>query len=204
MEIRDACRALALVAALAVASVPGPGFAEPQVPSVPRIEDVMVGDWTMVGTAKDSPTGPEYKVTWKLHGRRILGGAFVQVDQAWKGNGQESHAMEIIAYDPASRTHSTFAFSDDRSHWVGTATYADDGTLVETGTTTGADGKVTTWRDTYVYSADRMSVTGTEEAEKDGVKWTTFTVKGTKARRPSKEPGKAKSSPGPGAPASKP
>jgi hypothetical protein len=141
----------------------------------------------MVGTAKDSPTGPECKVTWTLHGRRILGGAFIQVDQTWKGKGPESHAMEILQYDPATRTHTTYAFSDDRSHWVGTAIYGEDGTLVETGATTDADGTVTKWRDVYVYSADRMSVTGTEEAEKDGVKWTTFTVKGTKAKGSKKE-----------------
>jgi hypothetical protein len=152
-------------------------------PSAAALErDLLVGDWTMTGMARDSPTEPEYPVTWKLHGRRILGGAFVQVDQTWKGKGPVAHSLEIIAYDAVTRTHSTFAFSDDGSRWVGTATYSDDGTLVETGTTTGADGKVTKWRDTYVYSADRMSVTGTEEAEKDGVRWTTFTVKGTKAR----------------------
>jgi hypothetical protein len=181
-----ACRVLAAVAGIAFASSPGSGIAEPQVIAAPRNEDLLVGDWTMVGTAKDSPTEPGYQVTWKLHGRRILGGAFVQVDQTWKGKGKESHAMEVVAYDAATRTHSTFAFSDDRSHWVGTAKYGDDGTLVETGTTTDADGTVTRWRDTYVYSADRMSVTGTEEAEKDGVKWITFTVKGTKARGPRK------------------
>jgi hypothetical protein len=152
-------------------------------PSAAAFErDLLVGDWTMTGMARDSPTGPEYPVTWKLHGRRILGGAFVQVDQTWKGKGPEEHALEIIAYDPATRTHSTFGFEDDRSRWLGTATYSDDGTLIETGTTTGADGKVTTWRGTYVYSADRMSVTGTSEAEKDGVRWISFTVKGTKAR----------------------
>jgi hypothetical protein len=184
MKGRAAGYRMALVAALTLASTPGFAFAEPKLPATPRNEDLLVGDWTMVGTAKDSRTEPEYKVTWKLHGRRILGGAFVQVDQTWRGKGKESYAMEVIAYDPATRTHTTSAFSDDRSHWVGTATYADDGTLVETGTTTDADGTVTRWRDVYVYSADRMSVTGTEEAEKDGVKWTTFTVKGTKTRNP--------------------
>jgi hypothetical protein len=204
MEIRTLPRLLAVVAGIALVSLPGAAFAEPTVAAAPRNEDILVGDWTMVGTAKDSPTEPEYKVTWKLHGRRILGGAFVQVDQTWKGKGPESRALEIIQYDPATRTHTTYAFSDDRSHWVGTATYSDDGTLVETGATTGADGKVTRWRDVYVYSADRMSVTGTEEAEKDGVKWTTFTVKGTKVRSPKPEPRNAKPSPGPGAPGAKP
>jgi hypothetical protein len=186
MESRTARRLLAVAAGLAFVAFPNPDSAEPTVALAPRNEDILIGDWTMVGTAKDSPTGPEYKVTWTLHGRRILGGAFIQVDQTWKGKGPESHAMEILQYDPATRTHTTYAFSDDRSHWVGTAAYGDDGTLVETGTTTDADGTVTRWRDVYVYSADRMSVTGTEEAEKDGVKWTSFTVKGTKAKVPKK------------------
>jgi hypothetical protein len=176
------------LAALAVSLVlPAAAAAQSKSPAAPTQaasleRDLLVGEWTMVGTAKDAPTEPEYPVTWTLRGRRILGGAFVQVDQTWKGKGPEAHTLEIIAYDPATRTHSTYAFSDDGSRWVGAATYADDGTLVEAGTTTDADGKVTRWRDTYVYSADRMSVTGTEEAEKDGVKWITFTVKGTRKR----------------------
>ena len=48
----------------------------------------------------------------------------------------------------------------------------------------GMGGRVTKWRDTYVYSADWMSVTGSEEVETDGINWTSFTVKGTKSGRP--------------------
>jgi hypothetical protein len=142
--------------------------------------DLMVGDWSMVGTAKDSPKGPDYAVAWTLHGTHILNGLFVQVDQVWKGNGAESRTREIVSYDPVTRTHSTHGFSDDGSSWVGKGTY-DGHTLVEEGATTGSSGKVSRWRDTYVYGPDWMTVTGTEEVEQDGVKWTSFSVKGTKA-----------------------
>ncbi len=142
--------------------------------------DLMVGDWTMEGTAKDSPTKQEYRVAWKLHGSRILGGSFVQVDQTWKGNGPEEHSLEIVSYNPAKETHASYGFSDDGSVWVGTATY-NSGTVVETGVTTTADGKNSKWRGTYIYSPDGMAVSGTEESEQAGAKWTSFTVKGTKS-----------------------
>ena len=41
--------------------------------------DIWIGDWALSGTAKDTPTGPEYKVDWSLHERWILGGFFVQI-----------------------------------------------------------------------------------------------------------------------------
>jgi hypothetical protein len=53
----------------------------------------------------------------------------------------------------------------------------------ETGTSTSADGKVMTWRNTWVVSPDRASLSGREEAEMDGVKFTAFTVKGTRIAR---------------------
>jgi len=67
--------------------------------------DVWIGDWNLSGTAKDTPTGPEYKVNWHLHEHWILNGFFVQVDQTWKGNGQELHSMEILSYDPGKKIH---------------------------------------------------------------------------------------------------
>lgn len=39
--------------------------------------DVWIGDWALSGTAKDTPTGPEYKVNWHLHEHWILNGFFV-------------------------------------------------------------------------------------------------------------------------------
>ena len=40
--------------------------APPEPAPEPRNWEVWVGDWTMAGTAKDSPTEPEYKVDWRL------------------------------------------------------------------------------------------------------------------------------------------
>ena len=145
--------------------------------------DFWVGDWTLVGTARDAPTDLEYKSVWTLHGRPILGGFFVQVDQVWKGNGPEEHSLEILSYDPSKRTHTSTGFTNFGSTWVATATY-DDGTVVETGTTTTSGRKVIKFRGTYVFSPDRMAVSMTSESEMDGVRWTNFTVKGTKAKAP--------------------
>ena len=167
---------LTVVALQAQAPIPKPG---PEL----RKWELWVGDWEMVGTAKDSPTEPEYKVEWNLHGSRILGGFFVQVDQIWKGNGPEQHSLEILSYDPIKRTHASSGFTSDGATWVATATY-NDGTAVETGTTTTADGKIIKWRGTWVFSADRMAVSAIQESNQDGARWTSFTIKGTKAKTP--------------------
>ena len=45
----------------------------PTPPPVIKKWDVWVGDWALSGTAKDTPTGPEYKVNWSLHEATILG-----------------------------------------------------------------------------------------------------------------------------------
>src|SRR5436190_8168768 len=76
---------------------------EPSRVSVMKNWDVWLGDWILVGTAKDDPSMPEYKVTWKLHETRILGGAFIQVDQIWQGPGPEERALEILSYDPVKK-----------------------------------------------------------------------------------------------------
>jgi len=149
----------------------------------PELKDweVWVGDWTMVGTAKDGPTEPEYKVEWSLHGRSILGCFFVQVDHIWRGKGPEQHWVEILSYDPIKKIHTLSGFASDGTAWVATATFAA-GTSPESGTTITADGKVIEWKNTWVFSADRMSVTGTQESEQDGIRWTSCVVKGTKVK----------------------
>jgi len=148
-----------------------------------RNRDLWVGDWTMVGTAKDTPAEPEYKLDWSLHGSRILGGFFVQIDQIWKGNGPEQLSLEILSYDPIKGTHISSGFQSDGATWVATATY-NDGTAVETGTSTTADGKIIKWRGTWVFSADRMAVSAIQESDQDGVRWTSFTINGIKAKTP--------------------
>jgi len=155
----------------------------PKPASEQRNWDLWVGDWTLVGTAKDTPTEPEYRVDWNLYGSRILGGFFIQIDQIWRGKGPEQHSLEILSYDPIKRTHASSGFQSDGATWVATATYSD-GTAVETGTTTTADGKIIKWRGTWVFSADQMAVSATQESDQEGVRWTSFTVKGTTAKTP--------------------
>jgi hypothetical protein len=101
--------------------------------------DAWIGDWALSGTAKDTSTGPEYKVDWYLHEHWILNGFFVQVDQTWKGNGKEIHSLEILSYDPVKKIHTSSGFSSDGSTWVLTATF-DDVTTIEVGKAEGPDG----------------------------------------------------------------
>ncbi len=143
--------------------------------------DAWVGDWTLSGTAKDTPTGPEYKVNWYLHEHWIANGFFVQVDQTWKGNGQEFNNVEILSYDPIKKIHTVSGFSGDGWSWVLTATF-DKTTTIEEGVATGPDGAVATSRTDWQFSSDGKALSGTQQSEENGVRWTAFTVKGTKSR----------------------
>ena len=143
--------------------------------------DVWIGDWKLSGTAKDTPTGPEYKVTWYLHEHWILGGFFVQVDQTWKANAHELHSMEILSYDPVKKIHTVSGFSDDGWTWSLTATF-DKTTTAEQGVTTGPDGAIVTSRIEWEFSSDGKALSGTHQSEQNGVRWTAFTVKGTKSK----------------------
>lgn len=144
-------------------------------------QDLWVGDWTLTGTAKDTPTEPEYKVEWQSQGRRILGGHFVENRSTWKGKGKESTWLEIASYDPVRKIETVYGFDSDGGTWVLTATYPP-GTCIETGASTAPDGKTSTFRNTWIVSPDGMSISGKEEVEQDGVRWTAFTVKGTKTK----------------------
>jgi hypothetical protein len=146
-----------------------------------RQEDVWVGDWTCSGTAKDTPTGPEYKVDWQMHSHWILGGFFLESNSTWKGSGKKLQWLEIGCYDPIKRIHVLSGFGSDGTTWVLTATF-DNETSVESGTTTDPNGTLTNFRNTFIFSSDRMAVSGTEESEQNGVRWTSFQVKGTKSK----------------------
>jgi hypothetical protein len=145
--------------------------------------EIWVGDWTLVGTAKDAATETEYKVDWKMEGRRTLGGFFVEVRNTWKGKGAELSWLEILYYDRARRIHAFSGFESDGVTWVGTATFTP-GICVETETDTGTDGKISTWQYTWNVSPDGKSISGKAEREQDGVRWTAFTVRGTKTKPP--------------------
>jgi hypothetical protein len=142
---------------------------------------IWVGDWTLIGTAKDTATEPEYKVDWRMQGRWILGRHFVEVRGTWKGKGAESTSLEILSYDVVRKIHAYSGFASDGTTWVATVKFSD-GTVVETETDTGPDGKIATLRNSWSVSPDGMSISGTEEREQDGVHWTAFTVKGTKTK----------------------
>jgi hypothetical protein len=139
--------------------------------------DIWIGDWALSGTAKDSATGPEYKLDWHMHGRWILGGFFAQIDHTTKSNGNEAHYLEILSYDPIKKIHTTSAFGDDGTFEAVAATFNKE-TSAEDSTITSTDGKSTACHNTWVFSSDRMSVSGTHECN-DG-SW--FKVKGTKAK----------------------
>jgi Protein of unknown function (DUF1579) len=164
---------------LVAASTQGQSL-HPAPPAELKKWNIWVGDWALSGTAKDMPTGPEYKVEWSLHERWILGGFFVQVDQTWKANGQELHSLEILSYDPIKKVHASSGFSSDGSTWTLTATF-EDAKVTEEGVSRGPDGQATTCRTTWVFSSDRKALSGTQECDQNGVRWTTFRVKGTKS-----------------------
>jgi hypothetical protein len=141
------------------------------------------GVWLLEGTAKDTPTEPEYKLEWRMEGRWILGGRFLEVRGMWKGKSAESGSLEVLTYHPARRIHTISGFADDGTTWVATVTFTS-GVCIETGTDTGPDGKIATWRNTWIVSPDGMSISGKEEREQGGVHWTAFTVKGTRTKPP--------------------
>lgn len=140
-----------------------------------------IGDWTMAGTAKDSPSEPEYKVEWRTRVHWVLSGAAVQADHSWKGNGPEEHWLEILSYDPARKIHTFFGFASEGTTWVGTATFQGR-TSVETMQMTSLEGKVAKCRNTWMFSADRTAISAKQECEQDGVRWGSFTVKGTRTK----------------------
>jgi hypothetical protein len=119
-----------------------------------------------------------------MHGRWILGGHFVEVRSTWKGNGAEVSFLEILSYDAVRKIHAYSGFASDGGTWLMTTTFTP-GTSIETGTYTAPDGKTAAMRNTWIVSADGMTMSGKEEMEQDGVRWTAFTVKGTKAKPPS-------------------
>ncbi len=165
---------LAVVAAVGQSSNPTPA---------PELKQwgVWVGDWALTGTAKDAAAGPEYKVDWHMHGHWILNGFFAEVDHIWKGNGDEQRWLEILSYDQIKKIHSCFGFGSDGTTWNLTATF-DKEKSFENVTVTSPDGEVTTCHMTWVFSADRMTVSGTQECEAKGTRWTAFQVKGTKSK----------------------
>src|SRR5437588_1091321 len=143
MNIR--CIAVSIIVLRLVSTCAHGQSSTPTPPAELKKWDLWIGDWNLSGTAKDTPTGPEYKVNWYLHEHWILNGFFVQVDQTWKGNGHELHSMEILSYDPVKKVHTVSGFSGDGWSWALTATF-DKKTTTEEGVATGPDGAIVTSR----------------------------------------------------------
>ena len=56
----------------------------------------------------------------------------MQVDQIWEGNGQMTHALEMLSYDPSKKIYIDSGFGSDGSTWSLTATF-DGATMIEQG-----------------------------------------------------------------------
>jgi hypothetical protein len=155
----------------------------PTPPAELRKLDVWIGSWELSGTARDQPADPEYNLHWQLHEHWILDGFFMQVDQTWEGGGQSTHALELLSYDQGKKIYADSGFASDGSTWSLTATFRGS-TMIERGETLAPDGTTTRCRMTWVFSDDGMSVSGTEECDKSGVRWKAVEVKGTKSGLP--------------------
>ena len=169
---------LAALLSLATGCVSTPRVTGPADPELKHLS-LWTGQWTLRGTAKDSPTKPEYKLVWRMDGRWVLNGHFVETRQTLKGDGPEIQAFVMISYDPVSKADIIHGFVSDGYTWVSAVTRVNDHTLVEDGTYTGPDGN-SKFRITWVMSPDQKSVSAKEEAEMNGIKFTGFTVEGTR------------------------
>ena len=89
--------------------------------------------------------------------------------------------MEILSYDPVKKIHTVSGFSGDGWTWALTATF-NKTTTTEEGVATGPDGAIVTSRIDWQFSSDGKALSGTQQSEQNGVRWTAFTVNGTKSR----------------------
>ena len=167
---------LLLVAAVAGAQPPAPTPGAEH-----RKLEAWVGDWTMEGVGKDGPASPEHKVVGKLRNRWILGGFFVEITHLWKDEGRESRFLEIVGYDPYDKAYTSHEFRPNGTVVTNSVSF-NDRTYVVSGPIIGDDGKPEKWTCTWVFAADGASQSGTCETEKAGVRWTSWTGKGTKAK----------------------
>lgn len=154
---------------------------------IPRPEvkswDFWIGDWTLTGTAKDTPTGPEYSVDWRAHGRWILGGAALEFTTTWKGTGPAQKWLEIMSWDPARRAHTFTGFSSTGEVWSGTTDIGTGG-FVEDFLVTGVDGRISKCHNEWTFGVDRLTVSGKSVCKLGNDQWTAFTVTGSKIRTP--------------------
>lgn len=145
--------------------------------------DFWIGDWTLTGTAKDSPTGSEYQVDWRAHGRWILDGAALEFTTTWKGTGPVQKWVEIMSWDPAKRAHTFIGFSSTGDVWIGTANIGAGG-FIEDFLVTVPDGRILKQHNEWTFGPDRLTVSGKSVCQLGNNKWTAFTVRGSKTKTP--------------------
>jgi hypothetical protein len=119
-------------------------------------------------------------VAWRLHGHWMLGGFAVQTDQDLIVSGVTTKYLEVINFDPATKSLISTGYGDDGSGWICTLTVTGD-TWFESGKYTLPDGKTVPFTTRLTLSPDHLSATATEEREQDGSKWVSARFKGTKA-----------------------
>jgi hypothetical protein len=173
-----------LLALLAGCGASLPRVAGPAPKAAPELKrwEVWSGEWVFKGTARDTPTSPEYQLDWTMRGRWILDGYALEVTSVWKGGGQTLHVLEVLTYDPGKKANVLYGFCSDGSLWVGGGTF-EPGTVIETGSGPMLDGKVMSFRNVWTFGPDGMTVSGKADQELDGVKFVGFTVTGTRRSR---------------------
>jgi hypothetical protein len=147
-----------------------------------KILDAWAGDWIIQGEVKEGPSGPAYKVDWSLNGQRILGGFFLQIYHMWKAQGVVQNGLEVTGYDPGKKTCFTHGHNDDGSWMISTATFINERTCIETGSSYFPDGRFQRYRNTWNFSPDWKSLSVKVENEKDGTWWTSVEGKGVRPR----------------------
>ncbi len=145
-----------------------------------KILDVLIGDWTIQGKARDTVSGPEYTVDWTLKGQRILGGFFLEIRHVQKVQGAVLNGLEITGLSSAKKSLITHIYFDDGSWVISTPTFIDERTCIEDGTNYFPDGTIKKFRTTYNFNPDGKSLSLKGETEQDGKWWTSFEGKGVK------------------------
>jgi len=159
------CVALALPV-LAQTVTPDPG------PERKKL-DVFVGDWDFAGEVKAVPelgmtdAGP---VTYHHVNQMTNGGFFLESRRTGSSPRGPVTELFVYGYDPGTKSYRQYAFDNRGRMRVFTAT-VDGLRWSFTGTSTGADGTVTTERYTLTYAADLKSATVRSEHSQDGKVW---------------------------------
>jgi hypothetical protein len=138
-----------------------------------------VGNWTMVGTWKDSSNDKERVLIWRLHGRWILGGRAVQTEQQWIQDGVTMNGFEVLSLNEPAKSLVSYGVWDSGGGWTTTLVIKGD-TGTERGELRSPDGAIenVTW--SWRWNRDRMSVSAVCETERNGLKWESGRLKGTK------------------------